>query len=200
KNITIKNLKLSMFGKHQAINAAVAITAILQSGITISVDSIRKALKNISFSGRNEVVSINGQTVIIDGAHNVLKISALAELLKDHFPGQKFSTLIAIKKDKDIRGMVKKLSPYISKWYLFTFNRQTDWGEQVMYGASDLAEIIKLQDKSKPITIVPKLTDFLNELKKKNNNEVFLVTGSLYLVGYIEEWMKANPQVREYNK
>jgi len=185
KNITINNIELSLFGRHQATNAAVAITAVHLCGLPVQESAIRNALSSIDYTGRMEITNIGRATVIIDGAHNPMKMAALSQALTDHFPEKTFPVLFAVKNDKNVSEMVKILALHVSHWFVTTLERQTDWGKRVMYAAVDLAEIIKTADPEKPVTIVPHFPKFLSEL---DSQQPLLITGSLYLVGAVEEY------------
>lgn len=188
EKVTFKNLELSLFGRHQVTNAAVAITAVKKCGLPVTEKAIRAALSSIDYMGRLEITKLHSHTVVIDGAHNPMKMAALASALTDHFPGKKFPTLIAVKGDKKVSEMIKILAPHVSHWYATSLDRQTDWGKRVMFAAGDLAKIIKKADPGKPITIVPHFPKFLSRLSL---GEPLLITGSLYLVGAVEEWKKS---------
>ncbi len=185
--ITLKNLKLSLFGRHQATNAAVAITAVLHSGLKVTEPAIRSAIFSIDYIGRLEIATIHNAPVLIDGAHNPMKMAALSQALTDHFPAIQFPALLAVKKDKKVKEMISILAPHVSHWYATTLERQTDWGKRVMYDIPQLVEVIKKVDGNKQVTAVPKFPEFLSNL---NTKEPLLITGSLYLVGAVEEWKK----------
>ncbi len=183
---TYRDLALSLFGKHQAINAAVAITAVLRSGFSVSEDAIRTALTHIKYLGRLDIETIGTTPVLSDGAHNPMKMAALTQALDDHFPGKTFPTLLAVKGDKNSAEMIATLAPRVSHWFVTTLERQTDWGKRVMYEIPDLVKIIKEVDPTKPITEVPSFPKFLEHMP--TGSEPLLITGSLYLVGAVEEW------------
>lgn len=187
QKLTIRNIKLSLFGRHQAANAAVAITAVGRCGLEVSEHAIRDALSSIDYIGRLEILSIHNIPVLIDGAHNPMKMTALAAALTDHFPTVKFSVLFAVKGDKKVGEMVRLLSPHVSHWFVTTLERQTDWGKRVMYETNELAKVVASSDPKKPMTVVPDFQKFLANLSPEGP---LLITGSLYLVGAVEEWKK----------
>ncbi len=71
--IELPDLTINLLGKHQPYNAAVAIKAfslfLKKTGKSFDETKIRKALININWPGRMQIISRN-PTVIIDGAHN----------------------------------------------------------------------------------------------------------------------------------
>lgn len=180
---TTKNLKLSLLGRHQVVNAALAITAVFQSGLKIFEPAIRKALSSASYPGRMEIVD----GILIDGAHNPMKITALARALSDHFSQTKFHTLFAVKGDKDCATMIRLLAPHVAHWHPTTLEAQTDWGKGMMLPIDKLVSIIKKTDPGKPITPVSNISEFLESAPSP-----LLITGSLYLVGAVEEWLSGS--------
>lgn len=177
---TIRNIELSLLGRHQVVNASLAITTVFQSGLRVSEEAIRGALSSASIPGRME----RRDGIIIDGAHNPMKIEALSRALSDHFPKTKFHSLVAVKGDKDCAQMIRLLAPHVAHWYPTTLDAQTDWGKGMMLPITTLSSIIKKNDPGKPITHVPNISEFLAHAPSP-----LLITGSLYLVGAVEEWI-----------
>ncbi|OGG34669.1 hypothetical protein A2363_03990 [Candidatus Gottesmanbacteria bacterium RIFOXYB1_FULL_47_11] len=185
RDFTVDNVPpVSLLGRHQITNAALAIAAIEHCGLPVSPGNIHEALAHLDFPGRMEQTTIGKTHVILDGAHNTMKMEALSKALTDHFPNQTFPVLFAVKGDKNIAEMVKLLAPHVSHWYPTTLERQTDWGRRVMFDARDLEKIISAADPQKPITEVADYKTFLKNIPETT----LLITGSLYLVGAVEEW------------
>lgn len=184
---TLPKLNLSLLGRHQATNAALAITAARKSGFTVSDDAIRNALSSAAYPGRLERVSLGNSSVLIDGAHNPMKMTALAQALSDHFPKMSFHALFAVKGDKDCAKMIRLLAPYVTHWYPTSLEAQTDWGRGMMLPITSLASIVKKNDPGWPITPVSNMSEFLS-----NAPSPLLITGSLYLVGAVEEWLSGS--------
>ena len=73
---TYEDLQISLLGKYQVENASLAIVALqnlTKFGFQADGDKVRKGLKQAFFPGRMEVVQKN-PLVILDGAHNLLKM------------------------------------------------------------------------------------------------------------------------------
>lgn len=97
-----KDLKISLTGKHQAKNAAVAITAIMElikNEIRISEEHIRKGLANTKWAGRFEIIS-EDPLIIIDGAHNEEGAKALSQAIEDMLPNKNAIFVFGVLKDK----------------------------------------------------------------------------------------------------
>ncbi len=82
-----KKLKIRLAGKHQLINATVAVSAVKALsgyGIKVGVDSIRHGLYNTLWPARCEVIRRNPY-IILDGAQNLASARALKETIKENF-------------------------------------------------------------------------------------------------------------------
>lgn len=112
------NLELKLTGRHQALNASVALEAALaleQKGFKISDESIIEGLNKTQFPARIEVISIK-PLILLDGAHNADGIKALAAtLLKEKV--EKINAVVGILQDKQAEKMLQMLAPYIDTLY-----------------------------------------------------------------------------------
>ena len=172
--ITPKNYQTKMPGDFQKINASLAVAAARQfkPGITV-----KKGLQKAYIPGRLEVQ----KNIILDGAHNVMKMQALVNSLKKLYPGKKFTTVIAFKKDKDFKKMLNILLPLVSKLFITKFTVNTDWG---LHQAMEPKQIAKYTSKDYVLFENPKKA--LKTALKEKKYPV-LITGSLYLVGEIKK-------------
>lgn len=110
EGLHLKDVKLPMTGKHQAVNAACAVAACQAYAGTakIGAEACREALENSRVPGRLEVLS-ERPLVLADGAHNVMGIEKLAAALTGEFDYEKLVVVVAILADKDARGMLRLL-------------------------------------------------------------------------------------------
>lgn len=111
------NYKIRMCGDHQVINAITVIEAmafVIKAGYCIKEEDIHYGLKTAEVHGRVEVISTE-PLVIIDGAHNVSGMKALARFLAK----QKYKNGIAVigmVKDKQLKATIQQLAPYITEF------------------------------------------------------------------------------------
>ena len=103
-NEPLMGIKLPLFGKHQRINAAVAVSAVRALKLGISQKIIRRGLLNTQWPGRSEVVARN-PLVVLDGAQNIASAKALKETIRSNFKYKKLILVLGISKDKDIKGI-----------------------------------------------------------------------------------------------
>ncbi len=104
-------------GDQQLHNVAVVLTAVEQlrnRGWNISTEAVGKGLSTVTWPARFEILK-KDPYLIVDGSHNPQCIQALAENLKDYFPGKKFVFITGVLKDKDYQSMLGMLLPFAKK-------------------------------------------------------------------------------------
>ena len=187
----LDDLKFSFRGQYQAENASLAIKAALELkkfGFKIPDEAIRKALKTAFFPGRFEVKELKIKNcklkIILDGAHNPVKMKEFLKSLKKIFPKEKKTFIIGFKFDKDIKQMLKEILDVGDDIIITEFNGKTD----IALHASAEAEEIKrqaLKMKYEGKIITEKDPEKALKIAFKMKPEMIVATGSLYLIGEI---------------
>jgi len=184
-----EDLVLNLNGIHQFKNCSVAIKAYIEycvkNDIEVDENSLRNALKKVFWPGRLELVSDNPQ-IIVDGAHNKQGIDALVENWKTYFPGIRPILLTGMLSDKEFDEMTKKLSDLAVKVVVTEPNAPRE---------TDTSLIVDSYKKNMPDDSVFYFKDHESACKKalELSSEVsgkgtpILVTGSLYVIGYLKE-------------
>ena len=166
-----------MVGQHQIYNACLALAAIfsLRSRGIIDIDDkiINSTLAASTWAGRLEWIRPN---ILLDGAHNNDGINSLVNYLSvNNFP--KLKILLGILEDKDYKDMVAKLKTISAEFSATKVpieikesnldNLVHSFGDTVVtkYDNYDLALS----------SLIPSLKD----------DEVLLITGSLYLISAV---------------
>lgn len=170
------NLEIRLIGKHQIINATVAIgviEALRLRNIDVGIDSIRGGLYNTIWPGRCEVVS-QEPLVVLDGAQNVASATALKEAIKENFKYKKLILVLGVSCDKDIKGICKELYDLADTVILTKANSPRATEPQVLAGYfngkdTQIASNVK-EAKAKALRIAEK-------------ENLVLVCGSLFVVG-----------------
>ena len=106
-----RGVSLSLLGRHQAANAAVALAALAElrrNGLTIPEEAIRAGMRELDWPGRVELIA-RQPAVVIDSAHNVASIDALVRVLDESFSPRRRLLLFATTHEKDVRGMLSRL-------------------------------------------------------------------------------------------
>jgi dihydrofolate synthase / folylpolyglutamate synthase len=82
--------RISLRGRHQAENAAVAnaiLDALGAAGIaSVGADARRRGFASATWPGRLELLDVSGREVLLDGAHNAAGAAALGQALADLRP------------------------------------------------------------------------------------------------------------------
>ncbi|MDH3717914.1 MAG: bifunctional folylpolyglutamate synthase/dihydrofolate synthase [Planctomycetota bacterium] len=131
-------VRLSLLGRHQAANAAVAlaIAGVLEGqGFSFTESAIRQGLASAVCPARVELVH-SRPAIVVDAAHNVASIAALLEVLDECFPAGPRTLVFASTLGKDLRGMLAGLVPKFDRIF-FTRYRNNPRGVP----ADDLAAL-----------------------------------------------------------
>jgi dihydrofolate synthase/folylpolyglutamate synthase len=123
----IDEVFLPLHGEHQASNAAIALAAaeaLVGAGPKqpLDPDVVRAAFARATSPGRLERVAA-GQgrpTVLIDAAHNPGGARALAAALLTEFRFTRLVGVLAVMRDKDVRGILQELEPVLNEVVITT--------------------------------------------------------------------------------
>ena len=111
-------LSLGLTGRHQAGNAHLALRAVeamaARDGWSLDADAVWLGMRSATLPGRFERRVIAGRAVVLDGAHNPMKLAALVATLQEVHPGARFPWVLAFKQDKDLRAAVRVIAPAAS--------------------------------------------------------------------------------------
>lgn len=173
----IELLETSMIGSHQVDNAALAVMAsqILLNyySFIIEDEHIRNGLKKAYWPGRLEILS-DRPYVLIDGAHNEEGINALVSEIKSRFADKKINILFAALKDKKLDKMIATLEEVADELTFTTFDFPR---------AAKAEEMMEVSKNNANHTVTSNFQEFIeHKLNELEENEIFLVTGSLYFL------------------
>jgi dihydrofolate synthase/folylpolyglutamate synthase len=176
-----RHLTTSLVGRHQAMNACLALGALeilSDAGVPVKPEHFAKALTKVRWPGRLERLPRPGglPTLWMDGAHNIPAARALIENMdlvkQDRAP---LVMVLGIMADKDYTTILGLLTPH---------------ADQVVFSRPKYPRAANPEDLAKA---APKKTQYKVEqdLKKAmrladelaGENGVVLITGSLFTVG-----------------
>jgi dihydrofolate synthase/folylpolyglutamate synthase len=181
----LKNLKITMLGRHQIENACLAIRVIELINAIITREDIKKGLLAAYIPARLEVVS-KRPLVILDGAHNEDKMEAVASAMDAIFPQKRIIAIVAIKKDKDAKAILQKLAKVADVFIFTQFTITYDLGKIMSFPCKNLGEFVRKIDPKKEIIIERQPKAAIKKAYKiVGDDGLILITGSLYLVGQI---------------
>ena len=109
---THSELFLPLFGKHQASNAAVSLTAVEAFlDRQIDHDLVQEAFAEFSSPGRLQVLKRN-PTIVIDAAHNPAGIKATKQGITESFQFDNLILILAFMGDKDVDQILEELKGF----------------------------------------------------------------------------------------
>ncbi len=183
-----KNLHTPLLGRHQADNAATAITAVealKTRRINITEKAIRVGLKKIKWTGRLEIIQ-NNPTLVLDGAHNPSGVKVVRDALKEIFSYHRLILVLAIFADKDYKKMIQILAPNAD--LIITTKAKNLRAASPQIIAKEAAKYI---DENK-IIVTENITQAINcALSKSKQDDLICITGSLYTVGEAKKYFKS---------
>lgn len=114
---TYTDVPLTLHGRHQAHNAALAIAAVeslLGDGSrAIPTEILSAALGAVASPGRLQYLSAD-PPIIVDAAHNPHGATALATAILDGLPFARVWLVLGVLADKDARGIIEALDPVVA--------------------------------------------------------------------------------------
>ncbi|MEX0999308.1 MAG: folylpolyglutamate synthase/dihydrofolate synthase family protein [Thermodesulfobacteriota bacterium] len=179
------NLKSNLKGSYQTKNLALAIAAIeiLEKNhhISITEQSIRDGLSNISWEGRFEVIREH-PPLILDSAHNPGAAKSLVESIREAYPNTKFTFLLGMLDDKGHLQFLKEICAIAEKLIITKVpsERTADTEQLFMLAQEHIDNVEVIEDYETAYSTV------------LNSNKPSCVTGSLYLIGAIKNLIQ-NP-------
>lgn len=170
-----KTYGITLLGEHQVNNAALAIQCsrlILEK--KWQYELTQQAIQQTKWIGRFEKISTQ-PIIYLDGAHNIEGINSLVTTINRLFDVSKVQILFGALERKSYDEMLKRLSQYTLKITTFDF-----------YGSlqkENLSEVYQSYF----------IENWQQEIKrwcKQSDNHIYIVTGSLYFIAQVREFMK----------
>jgi dihydrofolate synthase/folylpolyglutamate synthase len=191
-----EKVRLALRGAHQLTNAATAIAlaeALGSEGFAIGHDAIIEGLATAKHPGRLEAFQTSTDDaekvfVLLDGAHNPAGAEALRAYLKHTRPlkNTPLTMVFGAMADKQLDEMAATLFPIVGH-LLLTQPRNPR--------SARVEDLQRLAEKYAPEasteTIPEADTAIERAISSSAPNTVICVTGSLYLVGEVREWLEA---------
>lgn len=174
----VYDIHLSLLGKHQIYNCAVAVKIceeLINEGVRIKKRDILNGLSTVKWPGRLEIINEN-PLVVIDGAHNVDGIKMLNENINEYFKFNNIILIVGILKDKQVDKMIKIIAPKAKK--IFAVTPDSKRGES----AEELKEkIVSYNIDCEAFYSYEDAYCKAEECSQKD--DIILICGSLYMVG-----------------
>lgn len=182
--IAYTSLEVSLIGKHQLQNASLALAAaeiLAKSGFCVQEKSIRSGLKQAFIPGRMEKIEYKNRIILLDGAHNPDSFYALKETLTERFPKNHYHFLFGSLINKLIDENVQILSTIASSIWLTPIP-----GHESLTTIENNSIVKPFSEGSLPDEILHLV------LSNTTSEDLLVITGSLYLVGWFRQWFYPN--------
>ena len=193
-NIDLRCIPLGIGGACQDDNARNAIQAAsalrdlgLPDNIDYDVDSdcIAKGLANARLPGRFEMIGQN-PLIVLDGAHNPPGAKCLASSIA-LVPDVKWHAVIGMKAEKDAGAFIREISSVIDATYLCPIPDIKSYKPDVL---AELAKAAGMKNEHIHVFGNPE-TAFGHAVDAAGNDNAVIITGSLYLVGYLRKFLRS---------
>ena len=165
-------LKLPMLGQHQENNAGLAVTAahlLAQTFPKITDKSTQEGIEETHWPGRSEWI---GNNIYLDGAHNPQGIASLKQVLKDNFANRRVHILFAGLRRKPLADLLEELKDY-----------------DITVTSFDFFEALPLNEYPQHFKPVADYKDWLAQAESANSDDLFVVTGSLYFISELRNYL-----------
>ena len=184
-------MQLGLLGEHQAANAAVAVACVEElneAGLRIDERAVAAGLATVRWPARLEVLD-RRPLVILDCAHNVASAQALVDTLLSSFAPARRLLVFAGSTDKDLRGMLRLLSPHFEHIYFtrYTSNPRSLPPDQLC---------TLLEPRPGQVSSIHALPAdaWLAAHSEARPEDLICVTGSVYLAGELRPLMLPKSQ------
>ena len=179
----------SLLGDHQIDNACTALLAaqvLRENGLQITDKALHDGLIAAHWPGRLQVIS-KTPLLILDGAHNVAGMNRLKQFIQ---PLQKKKVLVlALAKDKDTKEIVKLIAPLFTTVIIAQGNfKPQDTAVLAAEARKYVHDVKELPDVEEALHTA---------LSAVKDDELILVTGSLYMLGDALSVLEKSAKIRD---
>ncbi len=190
---TYEALEIALAGEHQVRNAAAALMTweVLRQYLALVFDDeqLRRGLSEASWPGRLEEMA-GSPLVLLDGAHNPEGAEALAVSLTTTYKYRKLHFMMGMLAGKNHSGYFRHILPIVDTLIL----TEPNWHKKA--SAADLAAIARTmlaelgRDQVEVIIEPDWKTAFERTKELTAQDDLAVVSGTLYLMGDIRSWIK----------
>ena len=163
-------------GAHQAQNAALAVLCAQKLGV--ENNAVRMGLKQARLRCRTQIF-LGTPDILLDGAHNSGAVTALLNVLGEHFSAKEKVLLFACMADKDYETMIKDLAPHFNRGIVTRVDERR--GADPVLLQQQFEQHTACQAVSAPIAAF-----HFAENHAIESDALLVVAGSFYLAGMIE--------------
>jgi len=163
-------IQCPLAGEHQVENAATAAIALDRVGVP--GHAIERGIAAAAWPGRLERVSEKPE-ILLDGAHNPAGARALAAYLDRFYAPQRVRMIYGAMRDKAVEEVCGILFPRARQVIATAPHQPRALHPEAIRGLAEHADV----------RLAPRLADALAMVRDTADDDVIVITGSLYLVG-----------------
>lgn len=183
-------LEIPLLGRPQIENAATAWLALQTTagrGLPVSEDAVRAGFRQVHWPGRFEILK-RAPFLILDAAHNQDSASKLAETVSTYLPDRKLILVFGASGDKNVRGFLEAILPFTDRLIATRSDHPR---------AMDPKAIETIAGElGTACTPTPDIESGLQlALSEAGQEDVILVTGSVFVAGAAREVWQSNTQL-----
>ena len=179
ENARYDALLIPLFGGHQIINAATAVSAVEElqkKDIAITDEAVRNGLRHVYWPARLEVVN-KKPLVVLDCAKDAEATEAVRRTIQSDFSYGRLIAVVSMSSDKNIEGMIENIAQ-VADHFIITKH-------SVTARAAEPEVLIKEINKAGKTYQVQLESDiaFETAVNQAGEGDMVLVIGSVYLAG-----------------
>jgi dihydrofolate synthase/folylpolyglutamate synthase len=179
ENARYDALLIPLFGGHQIINAATAVSAVEElqkKDLAVTDEAVRNGLRDVYWPARLEVVS-KKPLVVLDCAKDAEATEAVRRTIQSDFSYDRLIAVVSMSSDKNIEGMIENIAQ-VADHFIITKH-------SVTARAAEPEVLIKEINKAGKTYQVQLESDiaFETAVNQAGEGDMVLVIGSVYLAG-----------------
>lgn len=177
----LTDLHVSLLGRHQAANAAVALAVIAQlrqQRWSVDENHMRQGLATVQWEGRLELLS-RKPWVVLDAAFTVESAQCLRQALDELFDYQRLRLVLGLSSDKNIAAIVDILAPLAHEVIVTPFSNPRACDPQLLAAEVSRHHI--------PVRLAPDPVSAFDLARHPSESaDLICVAGSLFLLGELK--------------
>ncbi|MGH2760866.1 MAG: bifunctional folylpolyglutamate synthase/dihydrofolate synthase [Actinomycetota bacterium] len=184
---TYDDVFLSVFGEHQATNAALAIAACEAfGGGPLSEEEVRAALGLLQIPGRLEVVG-RRPLILCDGAHNIAASAAVRDAIVEDFTYDRLILVAGMVGTKLVEEVLAEWAPLVGRAFVAAPDTERAAEPARLATALEAGGLAAAGIRTVQ-TVAQALEAALDEATE---DDLVLVFGSFYTVGEARGWLRS---------
>jgi dihydrofolate synthase/folylpolyglutamate synthase len=177
-------LSTPLVGRHQAINAALAVQALehLAEPMRPDVSAVASGVARVRWPGRDQIEVVDGVTWLLDVAHNTAGVLSLVDVLdRLRFP-EPVVVLVGVLGDKDWRAM---LPPLFRRAQLGILTQPPSAPVERLWDPEEALRVVRGSEGAAlcPLLTEPDFEKAFTRARHDARGGTVVVTGSVHTVG-----------------